>query len=78
MDYLTITEERFQDVIDLLRQSFPDEPLNASVGLSIRGKPSPLLEKYDLQCMAEGFSIMAVDKETGTVSNQSRISQSLN
>lgn len=69
MDYVTITEDKFDDVITLLRQSFPDEPLNASVGLSIRGQPCPLLEKYDLQCMGEGYSIMAVDKETGAVSD---------
>lgn len=68
MDYLTITEDRFDDVINLLRKSFPDEPLNAAVGLSVRDQPCPLLEHYDLKCMAEGYSILALDKETGLVS----------
>lgn len=68
MDYQIITEDKFEEVINHLRQSFPDEPLNASVGLSIHGQPCPLLENYDLLTMKERMSVMAIDKITGTVS----------
>lgn len=69
MDYQIISEDKFEDVIIHLRESFPDEPLNASVGLSVRGKPCPLLEKYDLLTLGEGMSLVAIDKETGLVRN---------
>lgn len=69
MDYQIITKDKFDEVITHLRHNFPDEPLNAAVGLSFHGKPSPLLEKYDLLSMEEGMSFMAVDNETGGVRN---------
>lgn len=67
MEYHTVTPDRFEEVIHHLRHSFPDEPLNAAVGLSTHGKPCELLEKYDLATMGEGLSVMAIDKETGMV-----------
>uniref|UniRef100_A0A6P7GC60 Uncharacterized protein LOC114336297 n=1 Tax=Diabrotica virgifera virgifera TaxID=50390 RepID=A0A6P7GC60_DIAVI len=68
MEYVPIPSSRFEEVLGHLRMSFPDEPLNASVGLSLHGKPCPLLEKYDLLTMQEGMSIMALDTETNDVS----------
>ncbi|XP_072396820.1 arylalkylamine N-acetyltransferase 1-like [Diabrotica undecimpunctata] len=67
MEYVPIPSSRFEEVLGHLRQSFPDEPLNASVGLSLHGKPCPLLEKYDLLTMQEGMSIMALDTETNEI-----------
>nr|CAH7738114.1 unnamed protein product [Callosobruchus chinensis] len=67
MEYGPIPPSKFDDVIDHLRENFPDEPLNASVGLSIKGQPCPLLEKYDIMTLQEGMSVMAVDKETGMI-----------
>ncbi|XP_066245464.1 arylalkylamine N-acetyltransferase 1-like [Euwallacea similis] len=63
LDYVVIPPTRFDAVIDHLRINFPDEPLNASVGLCLHGIPCPLLEHHDLKTMEDGFSIMAIDKE---------------
>ncbi|CAG9858636.1 unnamed protein product [Phyllotreta striolata] len=67
MEYGPIPSSRFDDVINHLRKSFPDEPLNASVGLSLHNQPCPLLEKYDLLTLHEGLSVMALDTETGEI-----------
>ncbi|KAG5879467.1 Dopamine N-acetyltransferase, partial [Gonioctena quinquepunctata] len=67
MEYSVIPPSKFDDVIKHLRTNFPDEPLNASVGLSVHGKPCELLENYDLQTLQEGMSIMAVDTETDEI-----------
>ncbi|XP_074033287.1 arylalkylamine N-acetyltransferase-like 7 isoform X3 [Leptinotarsa decemlineata] len=64
MEYGLISGPKFDEVIKHLRNSFPDEPLNASVGLSVRGKPCELLEKYDLHTLEEGMSLMAMDAKT--------------
>lgn len=68
MEYGPIPASRYDDVISHLRKSFPDEPLNASVGLSFYNQPCPLLEKYDLITLQEGLSVMALNTETGEVS----------
>ncbi|XP_057655511.1 arylalkylamine N-acetyltransferase 1-like [Diorhabda carinulata] len=67
MEYTSIPASRFEEVIRHLRLSFPDEPLNASVGLSLYGKPCSLLEQYDLSTLEEGLSVMAVDTYTNEI-----------
>ncbi|ENN75799.1 hypothetical protein YQE_07651, partial [Dendroctonus ponderosae] len=67
LDYSIIPPSRFNAVIEHLRVNFPDEPLNASVGLCLHGIPCPLLEHHDLKTMQDGMSIMAVDKEKNKV-----------
>ncbi|CAG9823042.1 unnamed protein product [Phaedon cochleariae] len=67
MEFGPIPATKFDAVIDHLRRSFPDEPLNASVGLSVRGQPCEMLEKYDLLTMQEGMSVMALDPDTGEI-----------
>ncbi|XP_063932539.1 uncharacterized protein LOC135144393 [Zophobas morio] len=67
MEYVTIPSSKFEDVIHHLRHNFPDEPLNASVGLCVHGKPCELLEHHDLMTMQDGLSVMALDKATGEI-----------
>ncbi|ENN75800.1 hypothetical protein D910_11685 [Dendroctonus ponderosae] len=67
LDYSIIPPSRFNAVIEHLRVNFPDEPLNASVGLCLHGIPCPLLEHHDLKTMQDGMSIMAVDKEKNKI-----------
>lgn len=67
MEYGPIPPSKFDDVINHLRFNFPDEPLNASVGLCMHGQPCELLEHHDLMTLKDGLSVMAVDKETGVV-----------
>jgi len=68
LDYVIIPPSRFDAVIDHLRVNFPDEPLNASVGLCLHGIPCPLLEHHDLKTMEDGLSLMVIDKENDKVS----------
>lgn len=67
MEYGPIPASKYEQVIHHLRHSFPDEPLNASVGLCVHGKACELLEHHDLLTMQDGLSIMAVDPDTGEV-----------
>lgn len=68
MEYGIVPSSRFDDVVDHLRHNFPDEPLNTSVGLSFKGEPCELLEKYERLTLEEGMSVMAVDSVSGEVS----------
>lgn len=68
MEFGPIPASRFDEVIEHLRHSFPDEPLNVSVGLCSHGKPCELLEHHDLMTLQEGLSLMATDPQTGEVS----------
>lgn len=68
MDYVKITEDRFDDVIKFLQQSCPDEPLKASIGYNIHDQSRFYVEKHHRKCLKDGYAIMAVDKDTGTVS----------
>lgn len=68
LDYVIIPPSRFDAVIGHLRVNFPDEPLNASVGLCLHGIPCPLLEHHDLKTMEDGLSVMVIDKENDKVS----------
>lgn len=67
MEFVTIPNSKFDDVIQHLRYNFPDEPLNASVGLCVHGKPCELLEHHDLVTLKDGFSIMALDNDKNEV-----------
>ncbi|KAL1505550.1 hypothetical protein ABEB36_005092 [Hypothenemus hampei] len=67
LEYTVIPQSLFDAVIDHLRVNFPDEPLNASVGLCLHGIPCPLLEHHDLKTMEDGLSIMAIDKKTDKI-----------
>ncbi|XP_050303266.1 arylalkylamine N-acetyltransferase 1-like [Anthonomus grandis grandis] len=62
LEYVIVPKSRFSDVIDHLRVSFPDEPLNAAVGLALHGIPCPLLEHHELKTLEDGMSLMAVDR----------------
>lgn len=70
MEYGPIPESKFDEVIHHLRFNFPDEPLNASVGLCVHGKACELLEHHDLLTLQDGLSVMATDPETGEVSGK--------
>lgn len=63
-----IPESRYDEVIHHLRHNFPDEPLNASVGLCKHGQACELLEHHDLMTLKDGLSVMAIDSKTGKVS----------
>ncbi|KAJ8919253.1 hypothetical protein NQ315_003836 [Exocentrus adspersus] len=67
MEYGPIPPSKFDDVIHHLRYNFPDEPLNASVGLCMHGQPCELLEHHDLMTLKDGLSVMAVDKDTEVI-----------
>ncbi|KAJ8942090.1 hypothetical protein NQ314_010163 [Rhamnusium bicolor] len=67
MEYGPIPSSKFDEVINHLRYNFPDEPLNASVGLCAHGQPCELLEHHDLMTLKDGLSVMAVDKKTGVI-----------
>ena len=64
---VTISENRFSEVIDHLRLNFfADEPLNKAVGLCERGDSHYELEQHCLQTLKQGYSRMLVDQK-GTV-----------
>ncbi|KAJ8968896.1 hypothetical protein NQ317_008833 [Molorchus minor] len=67
MEYGPIPASKYDDVINHLRHSFPDEPLNVSVGLCEHGKPCELLERHDLMTLKDGLSVMATDMERGVI-----------
>ncbi|CAG9762802.1 unnamed protein product [Ceutorhynchus assimilis] len=67
LNYIIVAPARFDSVIDHLRVNFPDEPLNASVGLCLHGTPCPLLEHHDMKTMEDGYSLMAIDKENDKI-----------
>ncbi|XP_060530571.1 arylalkylamine N-acetyltransferase 1 [Cylas formicarius] len=67
LQYGLIPPSRFEDVIGHLRVNFPDEPLNAAVGLCFHGKPCPLLEHHDWKTLEDGLSVMVTDKDTGKI-----------
>ncbi|XP_017778189.1 PREDICTED: uncharacterized protein LOC108563894 [Nicrophorus vespilloides] len=67
MEFGPISAGKFEEVIEHLRQHFPDEPLNECVGLCKTGEPCELLEHHDMSTLEEGFSIMAIDPKTGEI-----------
>ncbi|BET01089.1 unnamed protein product [Nesidiocoris tenuis] len=63
-----IPEEYYEKVIVHLRHNFfPDEPLNNSVGLCVRGEPHEELEKHSYETLKDQLSIMAVHSPTDQV-----------
>lgn len=68
MEFGPIPPSKFDEVIQHLRHNFPDEPLNASVGLCVHGQVCELLEHHDLVTLQDGLSVMAMDPKTGDVS----------
>ena len=67
MEFGPIPESRFDEVIEHLRFSFPDEPLNVAIGLCQYGQACEPLEAHDFMTMKDGLSIMATDPKTGEV-----------
>ncbi|XP_065159407.1 uncharacterized protein [Atheta coriaria] len=67
MEFAPIRANKFQEVIEHLREHFPDEPLNECVGLCKKNEPCELLEHHDLHTLEEGLSIMAYDPITGEI-----------
>ena len=66
---ITITDDKYDDVIKHLRDSFfVDEPLNSAVGLCKRGETHEELEKYCRLTLSQKFSCMVID-ENGQVFN---------
>lgn len=69
MDFVIIPADRFDEVLEHLRNTFfADEPLNKSVELCRPGEGHPDLEKHSVATMQDGFSLMAV-----TADNRVRI-----
>ncbi|KAK3912823.1 Dopamine N-acetyltransferase [Frankliniella fusca] len=63
-----IPEERFDEVIAHLRDSFfADEPLNRSVSLCARGQPHRELEEHARATLRDGLSEMVLDAATDRV-----------
>nr|XP_022920579.1 dopamine N-acetyltransferase-like [Onthophagus taurus] len=67
MEYMKVPESRYEEVIEYLREAFPDEPLNVAIGLCQKGVPCELLESQDLQTLRDGLSVMVIDKTTGEI-----------
>lgn len=67
-EYGPIPPERFDEVLAHLRHSFPDEPLNVSVGLCKHDQKCELLEEMDLMTLRDGLSVIAIDAKTKEVS----------
>lgn len=65
MKYVTISSERFADVLVHLRQTFfEDEPLNRSVQIvGTSGAGHEQLEKHCIYTMEEGLSMMALNED---------------
>lgn len=64
MKYITITPERFDDVIQYLRYTFfADEPLNKALQLCKPGEGHAESEKFSRGTLKEGFSLMAVSDD---------------
>lgn len=61
MEYERISSNRYEDVIQHLRNSFfADEPLNKSVNLCSPGQGHIELEKHSLVTLNDGLSVMAI------------------
>ncbi|XP_055854493.1 arylalkylamine N-acetyltransferase 1-like [Episyrphus balteatus] len=61
MEYTSIPEDRFDDVIKHLRNNFyVDEPLSNAVGLCKKGEGHKEYEEFNYQNMQNGFNLMAV------------------
>ncbi|XP_044749553.1 arylalkylamine N-acetyltransferase-like 2 [Coccinella septempunctata] len=67
MQFELLEECRYNDVLEYLKNHFHDEPLNVAVGLFKKGQTCELLENYDLQTMKDGYSLVAIDPETGKI-----------
>lgn len=64
MKYITITPDRFDDVIKYLRYTFfADEPLNKALQLCKPGEGHAESEKYSRETLSEGLSVMAVTED---------------
>lgn len=64
MDYVKVTEDRYDDVIKYLRYTFfVDEPLNKAMELCKPGERHAESEKYARKTMEEGLSIAAISEE---------------
>lgn len=64
MNYVKITDDRYDDVIKYLRYTFfVDEPLNKAMELCKPGEKHAESEKYALKTMEEGLSIVAVSED---------------
>jgi len=69
IEFGLIDEERYDDVIDHLRNNFfADEPLNNAVSLCRPGEPHAELEEHSLTTLRDGLSQMAVNIDTDQVS----------
>uniref|UniRef100_A0A0A9WWT0 aralkylamine N-acetyltransferase n=1 Tax=Lygus hesperus TaxID=30085 RepID=A0A0A9WWT0_LYGHE len=63
-----VPEEYYEQVIHHLRHNFfPDEPLNNSVGLCVKGEPHKELEKISYETLKDELSIMAIHTPTNQV-----------
>lgn len=61
MEFVKISPNRFDDVVEHLRNSFfADEPLNKSVNLCGPGQGHGELENHSLITLNDGLSVMAV------------------
>ena len=61
MEYTKIPSNRYDDVIEHLRQTFfADEPLNKAVELCRPGEGHGELEKHSLITLQDELSVMAV------------------
>ncbi|KAK5643624.1 hypothetical protein RI129_007469 [Pyrocoelia pectoralis] len=66
-EYGPIPPSKYEEVIQHLRQHFPDEPLNGSVGLCKHGQECKALEHHNVMTLKDGLSVMAVDSNTGEI-----------
>lgn len=63
MEYKLITPNRFEDVVNHLRESFfADEPLNKAAGLCKKGTGNQDLEHHSYETLADNLSLMAVNE----------------
>ncbi|XP_030378358.1 dopamine N-acetyltransferase [Scaptodrosophila lebanonensis] len=64
MEYKLIPADRYDDVIDHLRNTFfADEPLNKAAGLCRPGVGNRELEHHSLETLSDGLSLMAIDED---------------
>lgn len=68
MKFVTISPDRFADVLVHLRQTFfVDEPLNKSVQIAGADADHEQLERHCMHTMEEGLSMMAISEEDDKV-----------
>lgn len=68
MHFERVTEERFGEVIQHLKNAFfADEPLNKAVKLCSPGEGHIELERHSLSTLADNLSVMALDAEDRVV-----------